>query len=116
MRRANEELTASNAELRISNEETKIANANTVRRMDRTEQDSRFLKNFSTETDARRYVESLADHETYLRPYLDYQGINGHGRGPYWTANWLKPVISVHSGPVSGWATQDDDNQGYRTP
>ena len=69
LRIANEELMASHAELRISNEETKIANANIVRRMDRMEQDSRFLKNFSTEVDARRYVESVAEGMdlTYVR-------------------------------------------------
>ena len=61
LRIANKELMASNAELRISNEETKIATANSVRRMDRMEQDSRFLKNFSTTMETRMYIESVAD-------------------------------------------------------
>lgn len=50
-------------------EQLRIANGNAVTRMDRMEQDSSYLKNFSTETDARRYVESVADdmNLTYVR-------------------------------------------------
>ena len=56
-------------ELRISNEEMRATNRNTVTRMDRMEQDSNFLKNFSTKTEARMYVESVADDMglTYVR-------------------------------------------------
>ena len=56
-------------ELRISNEEMRVSNRNSVTRMDRMEQDSNFLKNFATETNARKYVESVADDMglTYVR-------------------------------------------------
>ena len=68
-RATNERLDRTLEEMRISNEELRVSNRNTVTRMDRMEQDSNFLKNFSTKTEARMYVESVADDMglTYVR-------------------------------------------------
>ena len=60
---------ALNERLEQTLEELKVANGNAVRRMDRVEQDSSYLKNFATTNDARRFVESIADDMdlTYVR-------------------------------------------------
>lgn len=60
---------ATNIRLEQAIGELKTANVNLVSRMDRMEQDNSYLKNFATMTEARRYVESIADDMglTYVR-------------------------------------------------